>query len=145
MLEKNIYIQKQVKKYWKLINIQGLMLLFFIFLCVLILLDVRNVDINEINTMNAGALAYLGDSVYEQEIRSFLVKHIKSDSNKLQKESIKYVSAIQLLSFGGLSGIAQTGSILSDAGLSIPKYIIGKAVLSLLLTLLSVIYVFFIR
>lgn len=51
-------------------------------------------DINEINTMNAGALAYLGDSVYEQEIRSFLVKHIKSDSNKLQKESIKYVSAI---------------------------------------------------
>ena len=57
-------------------------------------MDVRNVDINEINTMNAGALAYLGDSVYEQEIRSFLVKHIKSDSNKLQKESIKYVSAI---------------------------------------------------
>lgn len=59
--------------------------------------------------------------------------------------NIKYVSAIQLLSFGGLSGIAQTGSILSVAGLSIPIYIIGKAVLSLLLTLLSVIYVFFIR
>lgn len=57
----------------------------------------------------------------------------------------KYICAIQLLSFGGLSGIAQTGSILSDAGLSLRKYIIGKAVLSLLLTLLSVIYVFFIR
>lgn len=58
---------------------------------------------------------------------------------------IKYISAIQLLSFGGLSGIAQTGSILSDAGLSIHKYIIGKAALSLLLTLLSVIYVFLIH
>lgn len=56
---------------------------------------------------------------------------------------MKYISAIQLLSLGGLSGIAQTCSILSDAGLSIPKYIIGKALLSLLLTLLSVIYVFF--
>ena len=60
-------------------------------------------------------------------------------------ESLKYIVAIQLLSFGGLSGIAQTGSILSEAGLSMHKYIIGKAALSLLLTLLSVIYVFFIR
>lgn len=59
--------------------------------------------------------------------------------------NIKYLSAIQLLSFGGLSGIVQTGSILSDARLSLHKYIIGKATLSLLLTLLSVIYVFFIR
>lgn len=60
-------------------------------------------------------------------------------------KNINYILAIQLLSFGGLSGIAQTGSILSDAGLSLHKYIIGKAALSLLLTLLSVIYVFFIR
>ena len=60
-------------------------------------------------------------------------------------ENTKYISVIQLLSFGGLSGIAQTGSILSDAGLSLYKYIIGKAALSLLLTLLSVIYVFFIH
>lgn len=60
-------------------------------------------------------------------------------------ESLKYIAAIQSLSFGGLSGIAQTGSILSVSGLSIHKYIIGKAALSLLLTLLSVIYVFFIR
>lgn len=57
----------------------------------------------------------------------------------------KYIATIQLLSFGGLSGIAQTASILSEAGLSMHKYIIGKASLSLLLTLLSVIYVFFIR
>ena len=59
--------------------------------------------------------------------------------------NLKYIGAIQLLSFGGLSGIAQTGSILSEAGLSMHKYIIGKAALSLLLTLLSVIYVFIIR
>ena len=60
-------------------------------------------------------------------------------------EKLKYIVAIQALSLGGLSGLAQTSSILADSGLSIHKYIIGKAVLSLLLTLLSVIYVFFIR
>jgi hypothetical protein len=58
---------------------------------------------------------------------------------------IKYIIAIQMLSLGGLSGFAQTSSILIEAGLSIHKYIIGKAVLSLLLTLLSVIYVVVIR
>lgn len=60
-------------------------------------------------------------------------------------ENLKYIVAIQALSFGGLSGIAQTGSILSSSGLSIYKYIIGKAALSLLLTLLTVIYVLFIH
>jgi len=69
--------------------------------------------------------------------------HMLSKCNIL--ESLIYVSAIQALSFGGLSGIAQTSSILSSSGLSIHKYIIGKVALSLLLTLLSVIYVFFIR
>ncbi|MBQ6843262.1 MAG: hypothetical protein IJO60_01355 [Agathobacter sp.] len=52
-----------------------------------------------------------------------------------------YVLTIQLLSFGGLSGIAQTKSIFADSNLSIYKYIIGKVTLSLLLTLLTVIYV----
>ena len=66
-------------------------------------------------------------------------------SQDICSEHIQYIAAIQLLSFGGLSGIAQTGSILSDAGLSVHKYIIGKASLSLLLTLLVVIYVFFIH
>lgn len=60
-------------------------------------------------------------------------------------EYLTYILAIQALSFGGMSGIAQTGSILSSSGLSMHKYIIGKASLSLLLTLLAVIYVFFIR
>lgn len=52
-----------------------------------------------------------------------------------------YIITIQLLSFGGLSGIAQTNSIFADSNLSIHKYIIGKVTLSLLLTLLCVIYV----
>lgn len=60
-------------------------------------------------------------------------------------DSCKYILVMQTLSFGGLSGIAQTGSILANSGLSMHKYIIGKVALSLLLTLLSVIYVFFIR
>ncbi len=58
-------------------------------------------------------------------------------------EPTTYILAIQLLSFGGLSGLAQTASIFSETGLSIYKYIIGKVLLSLLLTLLSVIYVSF--
>ncbi|MBQ2902079.1 MAG: hypothetical protein IJE49_09565 [Agathobacter sp.] len=60
-------------------------------------------------------------------------------------ENLRYILTIQALSFGGASGIAQTASILSNSGVSIHKYIIGKVALSLLLTLLSVIYVFFIR
>lgn len=56
-------------------------------------------------------------------------------------EGVKYILAIQALSFGGLSGLAQTASLLETSGLSTYKYIIGKVILSLLLTLLSVIYV----
>ena len=63
--------------------------------------------------------------------------------NSNYPNTIQYYLTIQLLSFGGLSGIAQTSSILSPAGLSTYKYIIGKALLSLLLTLLAFIYVFF--
>lgn len=55
----------------------------------------------------------------------------------------KYTLMIQLLTFGGLSGIAQTNSIFGVSKLSIYKYIIGKAALSLLLTLLTVIYISF--
>lgn len=52
-----------------------------------------------------------------------------------------YVFVIQILSFGGVSGIVQTNSIFVDSNLSIYKYIIGKVTLSLLLTLLAVMYV----
>ncbi len=61
-------------------------------------------------------------------------------SNNISNKNI-YILSIQLLSFGGLSGIAQTNSVFADSGLSIYKYIIGKVTLSLLLTLLTVMYV----
>lgn len=46
-----------------------------------------------INEINAGVLAYLGDSVYELEIRNYLISKMKVKANDLQKEAIKYVSA----------------------------------------------------
>ena len=46
-----------------------------------------------INEINAGTLAYLGDSVYELEIRSYLVGKYSLKPNELQKEAVKYVSA----------------------------------------------------
>ena len=61
--------------------------------------------------------------------------------NITMTEKIKYIVTIQFLSFGGLSGIAQTISLLEAAGLSSYKYIIGKVILSLLLTLFTIMYV----
>ena len=43
--------------------------------------------------MNSLVLAYLGDSVYEVIIRKYLIDSGICKVNKLQKESIKYVSA----------------------------------------------------
>ena len=48
-------------------------------------------------------------------------------------EQSKYLIAIQLLSFGGISGLAQTASILKPSGLSIKNYVKGKVLLTLLL------------
>lgn len=67
-------------------------------------------------------------------------------SRNTASESLRYIATIQLLSLGGISGFVQTASIFQAAAigtdkLSIHKYIIGKAALSLLLTLLTVIYV----
>lgn len=53
-------------------------------------MDVRKVNINEIN---AGILAYLGDSVYEVKIRNYLIEKKYGNVNVLDKEAIKYVSA----------------------------------------------------
>lgn len=50
----------------------------------------RKVNINEIN---AGVLAYLGDAVYEEKIRNYLVIKLKKQANELQKEAVNYVSA----------------------------------------------------
>ena len=46
-----------------------------------------------INEINAGTLAYLGDSVYELKVRNYLVSKYSLKPNELQKEAVKYVSA----------------------------------------------------
>lgn len=48
-----------------------------------------------VNEINAGVLAYLGDSVYEYKVREYLVRNNMGDSNKMQKEALKYVSAVK--------------------------------------------------
>ena len=48
-------------------------------------------NVNEINVL---VLAYLGDTIYENYIRKYLILKGISNVNSLQKESIKYVSAI---------------------------------------------------
>ena len=53
---------------------------------------------------------------------------------------LKYICTIQLLSLGGLSGFAQTASILQSSGLSIKTYIFGKSLLCMLSVLLSIFF-----
>lgn len=52
-------------------------------------------------------------------------------------EPSKYLIAMQLLSFGGISGLAQTASILKSSGLSVMDYVKGKLALSLLTLFLT--------
>lgn len=46
-----------------------------------------------IDTVNVLVLAYLGDTIYEDYIREYLIKKGINNVNELQKESIKFVSA----------------------------------------------------
>lgn len=46
-----------------------------------------------VNEINAGILAYLGDSVYEVKIREHLLKKKMGKANVLNKEANLYVSA----------------------------------------------------
>ena len=50
-------------------------------------------DYMNINEINVLILAYLGDSVYENYIRKYLINSGIGNVNDLQSESIKYVSA----------------------------------------------------
>lgn len=59
-------------------------------------MDVKKVNVNEIN---AGVLAYLGDSVYELKIRNYLVLKKRCKANLLARESISYVSALNQANF----------------------------------------------
>ncbi len=50
-------------------------------------------DYMNVNEINVLVLAYLGDSVYENYIRKYLINTGIGNVNDLQCESIKYVSA----------------------------------------------------
>ena len=55
-----------------------------------------------------------------------------SQTNILTQKA-RYLFMIQLLAFGGISGIAQTASIMKPSGLPVRDYVIGKIVLTVLL------------
>lgn len=46
-----------------------------------------------VNEINASALAYIGDAVYELEIRKYLVENRVFNVNELQKKAVNFVSA----------------------------------------------------
>ena len=48
-------------------------------------------DLREVNVL---VLAYLGDTIYEDYIRRYLIKSGIGNVDRLQTESIKYVSAV---------------------------------------------------
>ena len=52
--------------------------------------EVKKMNVNEIN---AAVLAYIGDAVYEQKVREYLIYKKINKVNELQKEAVKYVSA----------------------------------------------------
>lgn len=52
-----------------------------------------------IDTINVLVLAYLGDTIYEDYIREYLIKKGINNVNDLQKQSINYVSAKSQSSF----------------------------------------------
>lgn len=46
-----------------------------------------------INEINSGVLAYVGDAVYELAVRNYLISTKINKASELQKEAINYVSA----------------------------------------------------
>ena len=52
-------------------------------------IDVKKMNVNEINS---AVLAYIGDAVYEQKVREYLISRKIANVNDLQKEAVNYVS-----------------------------------------------------
>ncbi len=52
-----------------------------------------------ISEINIGVLAYLGDTIYENYVRRFLINQNVSKVNDLQKAAVKYVSAVSQAKF----------------------------------------------
>ncbi len=53
----------------------------------------------QIKEINVLVLAYLGDTIYENYVRKFLIKQNIAKVDELQKEAVKYVSAKAQASF----------------------------------------------
>ena len=49
--------------------------------------------VENINEINTAALAYMGDAVYEQAVREYLIKRGLYDTNRLHREATSFVSA----------------------------------------------------
>lgn len=52
---------------------------------------INDLDVRQVNSL---VLAYIGDAIYENYIRHFLVSKGIGNVDSLQKEAIKYVSAV---------------------------------------------------
>ena len=75
-------------------------------------------DYMNVNEINILVLAYLGDSVYENYIRKYLINKGIANVNDLQIESIKYVSAKSQAKYMNL---LIRDNVLSDEELSVFK------------------------
>ena len=49
--------------------------------------------VENINEISTAALAYMGDAVYEQAVREYLIKRGLYDTNRLHREATSFVSA----------------------------------------------------
>lgn len=78
-------------------------------------MDVKKVDFNK---MNIGVLAYLGDAVYELEVRSYLIRKMNYKVNELDKQATNYVSAI---SQSGIIDELTLNNILTEDEISLIK------------------------
>ena len=101
-------------------------------------------DYMNVNEINVLVLAYLGDSVYENYIRKYLINTGIGNVNDLQSESIKYSSAkaqalivkslieykekFYIDGFMGIKAIIRYKKVLLSAGYNIwaPKWKFGK-------------------
>lgn len=85
----------------------------FFFYDILLLGDIMNTL--EINVL---VLAYLGDTIYEDYVRLYLIKQGIANVNDLQKEAIKYVSARSQAKY---LQMMMDGTFLTEKELSIVK------------------------
>lgn len=52
----------------------------------------KNINTINYNLLNGGALAYIGDAVYEEKIRKYCLDKGITSLNKLNKECVRFVS-----------------------------------------------------